>query len=154
MIDSRIQTDLVQDRNACLCGLVLEFQHGRGDVAGCDDILLLANGRFDDSGMEGIRDQRDDQVDFGNFGVECFVVGDIEGDGTGVLDASSKGFGTLERSTGYIRLAEWLEFCRQVQEQYCTDGDLNASISEDLNGGFGDEACAEEKGFLGRIAQL
>jgi hypothetical protein len=134
--------------------LVLEFQHGGGDVAGCDDILLLANGRFDDSGMEGIRDQRDDQVDFGNFGVECFVIGDIEGDGVGVLDAFTEGFGTFEGSTGYDRLAEALEFCRQVQEQSFTDGDLNASISEDLNCGFGDEAGAEEKGFLGRIAQL
>jgi len=49
--------------------------------------------------VEGIRDQRDDQVDLGNLSVECFVVGDIKRDWAGVLDAFGEVFGTFECPT-------------------------------------------------------
>lgn len=35
-----------------------------------------------------------------------------------------------------------------------TNGNLNASVREDLNCWFGDETSAEEEGFLRGIAQL
>lgn len=37
--------------------------------------------------MEGIGDQRYDEIGSCDFSVECVVVCDIEGDGTGILDA-------------------------------------------------------------------
>ena len=49
-------------------------------------MLLLANGRLDDGRVESIRDQADDQVVLGDLGVQRTVVGDIEGDGGGILD--------------------------------------------------------------------
>lgn len=50
--------------------------------------------------MESIRDQADHEVDFGNLSIECFLVGDIEGDLLGVLDTFTKLLSTLEGSAG------------------------------------------------------
>jgi hypothetical protein len=56
-------------------------------------MLLVPNGRLDDGSMVGIWDQADDEVMLCDFGVEGLVVGDIDRDGVGVLDA----FGELLR---------------------------------------------------------
>ena len=50
-------------------------------------MLLLADGRLDDGGVEGVGDQADDEVVLGDLGVEGIIVGDIERDGGGSLDA-------------------------------------------------------------------
>jgi len=82
-----IQTNLVHNRDAGVLGLLVELHHGGRDVAGGDDMLLLADGGLYDGGVEGIGDQADDKVMLGDLGVEGLVVGDIEGDGGRVLDA-------------------------------------------------------------------
>lgn len=50
-------------------------------------MLLLTDGRLDDGGVESVRDQADDQVMLSNLSIEGLVVGDVEGDGVGILDA-------------------------------------------------------------------
>lgn len=79
-------TNLVHDGNAGGLGLSIELHHSGRDVASGNDVLLLANSRLNDGGMEGIRDQADDKVMLGDLSIESLIVGDIEGDGGGVLD--------------------------------------------------------------------
>lgn len=50
-------------------------------------MLLLTDSRLDDGSVEGVGDQGDDKIVLGDLSVEGLVVGDIEGDGGGVLDA-------------------------------------------------------------------
>lgn len=41
-------------------------------------MLLLADGRLDDGGVEGVGDERDDNVDLGDLGVEGLSIVDVE----------------------------------------------------------------------------
>lgn len=63
-------------------------------------MLLLADGRLDNGGVEGVGDQANDKVVLGDLGVEGLRVGNIERDGGGVLDADRESFGGLEGSAG------------------------------------------------------
>lgn len=94
------QANLVHDGDAGILALLVELQHGRGNVAGGDDVLLLTDGGLDDSGVEGVGDQADDEVVLGDLGVEGLVVGNIERDGSGILDAGGESLGGLEGSAG------------------------------------------------------
>ena len=80
-------TNLVHDGDAGGLGLGIELHHGGGDIAGGNDVLLLADSRLDDGSVEGVGDQADDEIVLGNLSIESLVVGDIERDGGGVLDA-------------------------------------------------------------------
>ena len=55
-------------------------------------MLLLSDGRLDDGGMERIRNQADDEIVLGKLGIKGLGVGDVEGDGGGVLDSGREGF--------------------------------------------------------------
>lgn len=48
--------------------------------------------------MEGIRDQADDEIMLGNFGIESLLVGDIERDRGSTLDTSRQLLSTLQGS--------------------------------------------------------
>ena len=78
MVDTRVQTNLVHDGDTSLLALLIQLHHGGGDVAGRDDVLLLADGRLDDGGVECVGDERDDNVDLGNLGVEGLSIVDVE----------------------------------------------------------------------------
>lgn len=80
---------------------MVELHHGRRNVAGGDDMLLLADGGLDDSGMEGVGDQADNKVVLGDLGVQGLVIGNIERDGSGILDADRESFGGLQSPAGY-----------------------------------------------------
>ena len=101
------QANLIHDGNAGILALLVELQHGRGDVAGGDNVLLLADGGLDDSGVEGVGDQADDKVVLGDLGVEGLVVGNIERDGSGILDAGRKSLSRLEGSAGCRAWSQW-----------------------------------------------
>jgi len=47
-------------------------------------VLLVANGGLDDKFVECVGDERDSDVDFGDFRVEGCAVIDVEGDGMAV----------------------------------------------------------------------
>lgn len=63
-------------------------------------MLPLANGRFDDGGMECIRDEADDQIVFSDFEVQSVVVSDVDRDGIGILDTRGERFGGFESPAG------------------------------------------------------
>lgn len=94
------QTDLVHNRDAGILALLVELHHSRRDVAGGDNVLLLTDGGLDNGGVEGIGDQADDQIVLRDLGVQSLIVGDIKGDGSGILDAGREGLGRFEGSAG------------------------------------------------------
>lgn len=67
--------------------MLFQLEHGWRDIAGCDDILLLANGRLDDSGVESVRNQGNDKVASADFSIKDRLVRDIERNRAGVLEA-------------------------------------------------------------------
>ena len=63
-------------------------------------MLLGADGGLDDSSVEGVGDQADDQVVLRQGLVESSIIGNIKGDGLGVLEVPAELLGTLEGSAG------------------------------------------------------
>ena len=100
VVDTGVETDLVHDGDARGLGLGVKLHHGGRDIAGGDDILLVADGRLDDGGVEGVGDQADDEIVLSNDGIEGAVVGHIERDGVGVLDALGQLPCGVERPAG------------------------------------------------------
>lgn len=98
VVQTGVKTNLVHDRDTSVLALLVQLHHGRGDVAGGDDMLLLADGRLDDGGVEGVGNQADDKVVLGHLGVQGLVVGHIEGDGGSILDTGGERLGRLEGS--------------------------------------------------------
>lgn len=64
-------------------------------------MLLGLDGGLDDNGVEGVGDQRDDQVVLADLVNERVRVGDVEGDGAGVLEALGESFGAVESTAGW-----------------------------------------------------
>ena len=93
-VDRLTQANLVHDGDTGLLALLIELLHSRGDVGGGNDILLSADSRLDDSSMESVRDQRDDQVDLLHGLVESGIIANIEGDRLGILEVSGESLGT------------------------------------------------------------
>ena len=92
--------NLVHDGDTSSLGLLVELPHGGRDVAGGDHILLVADGRLDDEGVESVRDQADDKVMLGNFGIEGLLVTDVERDRGREVDALGELLGGPEGSAG------------------------------------------------------
>lgn len=128
VVDAGVEANLVHDGDSGGLGLGVELQHGRRDVRCGDDVLFGLDGGLDDDGVEGVGDQRDGQVVGGDGGLKGGRVVDIEADGLGVGVAGRERLGGLERAAG--------------------DGDLDAGLGEDLDGGGGDEAGAEDEDRL------
>ena len=101
MVDSGIETDFVHDGDAGFAAALVESLHGWRHVAGCHDVLALADGGLDDGGVVGVGDQADDEVDGGDGGVEGGGIGDVEGDGVGIFDAGGELLGGLEGAAGW-----------------------------------------------------
>jgi hypothetical protein len=68
-------------------------------------MLLVADGRLDDSCVEGVWDQGDDKIVLSDFGVEGLLIGDIERDWVSVLDTLRELLCALKSSASYLRLA-------------------------------------------------
>lgn len=97
----RTQANLVHDCNASILALLVELHHGRRNIARGDDMLLLSDSRLDHSGVEGVGDQANDKVVFSDFGVQGLLIGNVERDGSGILDTGRKNFGGLQSPAGY-----------------------------------------------------
>jgi hypothetical protein len=63
-------------------------------------MLLGLDGGLDDEGVEGVGNERDDQIVLANLLLERIGVGDVEGDGAGVLETLGEGFGAVEGTAG------------------------------------------------------
>lgn len=125
-------------------------------------MLLGADSTLDDLGVEGVGDQRDDQVDLLKGLVQSSVIANIKGDRIGVLEALAQLLGTLEGTTGYKpvetmvsivsnlpyrrRPSVWrgnrvdnsrLGRCRVYLRSIArTDSDVNIRLAQDLDSGL------------------
>jgi len=93
VVDTRVQTNLVEDNDAGLLGLVLKLKHGRGDVRSGDNVLLLSNGRLDNSGVVSVGDQGNNKIGLGNSGVKSSLVLNIKRNGLGDITSEFLGLG-------------------------------------------------------------
>jgi hypothetical protein len=61
-------------------------------------MLLAADSRLDDLGVEGVGDQRDNESNLAHSLVEGLVIIDVEGNSLGVLESFAELLGALESS--------------------------------------------------------
>jgi hypothetical protein len=148
VVDTGVKTDLVHDSDTSLLGGGIELHHGGRDVGGCDDILLLADGRLDDGGVECVGDQADDNVNLGDFSVEGLVVVDIE-------------LRKLVLQVNCSAEVSYADSCRVgyalgqslcLLESPASDNDLDTRLSEDLCGRSGNESCTKQKNRPGTVS--
>lgn len=66
-----------------------------------DNVGLGADGGLDNSGVEGVGDQGDDNVNLLHSSVELSIVAHVQGDGLGVLETSSELLGAVEGTASY-----------------------------------------------------
>jgi hypothetical protein len=71
-------------------------------------MLLDLDGGLDDLGVEGVRNEGDDQVVLADLLLERIRVGDVEGDGAGVLETLGEGFGAGEGAAGFEAVSTML----------------------------------------------
>ena len=83
MVDAGVHANLVQDSDTSRNDFGFKGLHGIRHVAGCDDVLVIPNGRLDDIDVEGVGNERDDQVMPSYEGVKCSVVFDVQSNGFG-----------------------------------------------------------------------
>jgi hypothetical protein len=102
---SRIKSDLIQDGNSCIFALLIQLQHCRRNVTGCDNILLVPDRRLDDGRVESVWDQGDDEVVLCNRSIERLVICNIERDWDRKLDAFREFLRALESSASWRKLA-------------------------------------------------
>lgn len=79
VIHARIDAHLVQHDDAGFLDVGLELFHGRGHVAGGDDVRLASDGGLDDGRVVRKRDERYDEVVGRNLGVEGGNIGHVKG---------------------------------------------------------------------------
>lgn len=79
MINTRIQTDLVEDYDTGFPRCGIELTHGGGDVTGGHYMCLPFDGSLDDIGVVGVGNQRYDEIVRGHGGFESGGIGSIKG---------------------------------------------------------------------------
>jgi hypothetical protein len=65
-------------------------------------MLLGLDGGLDDQSVEGVGNERDNQVILADLFLKRRRVGDIEGDGAGVAETLGESFGAVEGTAGYF----------------------------------------------------
>ena len=77
-------------------------------------MLLLPDSRLDHGGVERVGDQADDKVVLGDLGVQGLLIGHIERDGSGILDAGRKSLGRFQSPAGCRASVGWLHGKRSL----------------------------------------
>lgn len=105
---------------------------------GLDRTYLGADGGLDNGGVEGVRDEGDDNIGLLEGLVKSSGIVDIKGDSLGVLEAAGESLGALEGTAGfYSSSADWTAIAHHIEPLIHTDGDLDVSLAENLNSGLG-----------------
>lgn len=100
VVDSRVQSDLVENGDSSLDASGFQLLHRVRDVRSRDDILLELDGGLNDVDVESVRDEGDDEIVGGDGGVEGSFVSDVDGDGVGVSgEGRGEGLRSGESST-------------------------------------------------------
>lgn len=81
VVQSGVQPSLVHDGNTGVDALLVQFHHRVRNVRSGNDVLLEFDRRLDDVGVEGVRDEGDDEIVGGNGCVEGSFVRDVNRDG-------------------------------------------------------------------------
>lgn len=81
VVDSGVETDLVEDSDTGVNSLLVESLHSVRNVRSRDDVLLELDGRLDDVGVLSVRNERDDKVVLLDGSVERGLVGGIDSEG-------------------------------------------------------------------------
>ena len=74
-------------------------------------MLLGLDGGLDDEGVEGVGNEGDDKIILADLLLERIGVGDVEGDGAGVLEALGERFGAVKGTAGCLVLAGVSRIC-------------------------------------------
>ncbi len=138
------QTNFVHDDDTGGLGLLIKGLDGGGDVTGGDDVGLTLDGSLDDSSVEGIRDEGDDEIMSCNLGFEVESAVDIEGQSGGVGETFTESLGFLKCSAGNGQIVRWIAY--DVLRARARDE--AASQKEDLLGGLvriGNHKCFTAK---------
>lgn len=99
VVDSRVESDLVEDQDAGVDGLLVESLHGVRDVRSCDDVdVLVPDGGLDDEGVVGVGDEGDDEVVLSDKSVEFSGVSHVDRDRVGAGNGGREGEGGGESS--------------------------------------------------------
>ena len=93
-------TDLVQNGDTGILGLLFKLEHSWRDITRGDDVLLLSDRGLDDGSMEGVWNQADNKIMLSYCSIEGFFVGDIERDWFCKLNAFGEFLCALQSSTG------------------------------------------------------
>ena len=92
----RVQTNFIHHRDPSLLAFLVQLIHCRRRIGSGDDVGLGANGRLDDEDMEGVRDQRDDQVDMLKRLVQSSSIIHIKGNCAGILETMGQLLGASQ----------------------------------------------------------
>lgn len=84
VVDTGVEADLVHHDDTGSLYLRLELLHGVRDVRGGDDVLLGLDRGLDDSGVEGVWNQGDDNVVLADSVEERIGIGYIQREGGNV----------------------------------------------------------------------
>ena len=100
VVDSGINTDLVETDQASVFELLLQSLHLRVDVRSGDDVDLLLEGDLHNSCVMSVRNKRDDDIVTLDSLSEGIGGGDINRHWGSVGEFGSEGFGSLESPAG------------------------------------------------------
>ena len=128
VVDSRVNTNLVEADQSGVLELLVEGGHGGVDVGGGDDVRLLVEGGLHDTGVVGVRDERDDDIVSLDGLSEGIGGADINGHGGGVGETGAE---LLSGSVGSARNSKLV----------VVSGDV-------FGGGAGNETGTEEEDLL------
>jgi hypothetical protein len=95
VVDSGVETDLVENSDTGLNSFLLKGLHGVRNIGSSDDVLLELDSGLDDVGVLSVGDERDDEVVFLDGSVERSFIRGVDGESGG-----GTGKGRSERLSG------------------------------------------------------
>jgi hypothetical protein len=129
VVDSRVNTDLVETDQSGVLELLLQSLHLGVDVAGGDNVSLLLESDLHDSSVVGVGNERDYDIVTLDGLSESIGGGNINRHGGSVWELGSESLGSSKGPAG--------------------DGELVVVSSDVLGSGRSNETRAEEKDLLG-----
>ena len=102
MVETRIQPNLVEHNAPSILGSLIELPPRRAPIAGSDNMRLALDSGLDHLRVVGVRNQRDNEIMFGDGLVKSLFIVDVERDGGSVGKFGTEGLGTGQSAASYI----------------------------------------------------
>jgi len=100
VVNTGVETDFIQNHDSGGLGFLVEGTHGRGYVAGGHNVCLSLNRGLDDGSVEDVRNKGNDEVMFGNSGVQSSGIVDIDRHSSGIGKVGCECFSTCKSAAG------------------------------------------------------